>query len=94
MENHTEERKPLVNPEKEAKDKTLASEAEAAAAQDEPMGSIAAAVPGDNAAAEDGIAAGRKPGAEETKIQKEAGPTAGTEFPADKKSAAAGKSAA
>lgn len=64
----------------DAKDKNLAAEAEAAAAKDEPMGSIAAAVPGDNAAAQDAIKPGQRPGAEERKTEKEPGSTAGTEF--------------
>jgi len=93
MENRSQAHKSPEVPVKETEDNSLASEAEAAAAKDEPMGSIAAAVPGDNAAAEDGIVVGRKPGAEETDIEREPGPTAGTEFPADEKNAA-GKNAA
>jgi hypothetical protein len=94
MENHTEARKSPEVPVKATKDESLVSEAETAAAKDEPMGSIASAVPGNDAAAEDGLAPGSRPGAEETDIEREAGPTAGTEFPADNGNAPAGKDGA
>jgi hypothetical protein len=94
MENHNEARKPADATAKDKNDKTLASDAEAAAAKEEPMGSIAAAVPGDDEAAEDGLEPGRKPGAEEPAIRKETGPTAGTEFPAARDGSIEDKNAA
>ena len=81
MENQNEARKPNHESTKDGNDKTLVSEAEAAAAKEEPMGSIAAAVPGDDNAAEKGIEPGQKPGAEDSAIRKQSGSTAGTEFP-------------
>jgi len=84
MENHNQAPKPSDATTKDINDETLVSEEEAAAAKDEPMGSIAAAVPGDDEAAEDGIEPGQKPGAEDPTVEKDPGPTAGTEFPAAK----------
>ena len=78
----------------ETRDKTLVSEAEAAAAKDEPMGSIAAAVPGDDEAAENGLEPGQDPGSEEPTVREEAGPTAGTEFPAAPKGSKENQNAA
>lgn len=64
---------------------SLEAEVEAAAAQDEPMGSIAAAVPGSDKAAQDvskgGKASnGKLPGAEAPQVANATGTTAGTEF--------------
>lgn len=58
----------------------LAAEEERAAASDEPMGSIAAAVPGSNARAQDAIESPQLPGAEEPRIVDKPRTTAGTEF--------------
>jgi hypothetical protein len=95
MEQHSEAQKPagVTAKDEKQKDQNLVADVELAAAKDEPMGSIAAAVPGDDAAAEDGLAPGRHPGAEEPNTGTEAGPTAGTEFPAVKENPAAVKSA-
>ena len=60
-------------------DSNLAAEAESAAAHDEPMGSIAAAVPGSNCLAEKAMETSQRPGAEETKIRDVPETTAGTE---------------
>jgi len=57
----------------------LEAEVERAAAEQEPMGSIAAAVPGDDAAAENAIEAAELPGAEAPEIRDEPETTAGTE---------------
>lgn len=58
----------------------LAAEEERAAASDEPMGSIAAAVPGSNALAQDALKSGKLPGAEEPRVVEKPRTTAGTEF--------------
>jgi hypothetical protein len=94
MEKHTDVSKTANYQAKDAKDKNLAAEVEAAAAKDEPMGSIAAAVPGDNKAAQDAIQPSRKPGAEERETEKESGSTAGTEFHTEEEKAARKKNAA
>jgi len=94
MEKHNEAWTPADATAKDINDETLASEVEAAAAKEEPMGSIAAAVPGSDEAAEDGHEPGRKPGAEEPAVRKDPGPTAGTEFPAAKDSSPENKNAA
>lgn len=57
---------------------SLEAEEESAAAHDEPMGSIAAAVPGDDSLAQDAIETGAQPGAEAPEIQDEPETTAGT----------------
>ena len=51
----------------------------AAAAAAEPMGSIAAAVPGSNHAAEDPMRTGKQPGTEAQEIRNQPDTTAGTE---------------
>jgi hypothetical protein len=58
---------------------SIEAEAESAAARDEPMGSIAAAIPGSNQAAEDVMKHGKLPGAEAPEIRDEPETTAGTE---------------
>ncbi len=63
----------------------LAAEEERAAANDEPMGSIAAAVPGSDALAEDAIENAELPGAEEPEVAAQPETTAGTEFGRDQK---------
>lgn len=58
---------------------SLEAEEESAAAQDEPMGSIAAAVPGDDTLAQDAIHSTEQPGAEAREIRDQPETTAGTE---------------
>lgn len=70
--------KPQQPPAARKPDRTEA-EAESAAAHDEPMGSVAAAVPGSNTAAEDAVH-GTLPGAEAPETRDEPETTAGTEF--------------
>ncbi len=60
-------------------DASLEAEEESAAAQAEPMGSIAAAVPGDDALAQDALETGEQPGAEAKEIRDQPETTAGTE---------------
>ena len=57
---------------------SLEAEEESAAAQAEPMGSIAAAVPGDDALAQDALETGEQPGAEVKEIRDQPETTAGT----------------
>jgi hypothetical protein len=54
------------------------------------MGSIAAAVPGDNRAAQDAAKTGRSPGAESTVIRNRPETTAGTEVKLDQEEAGSG----
>ena len=61
------------------RDQKLEADAESAAAEAEPMGSIAAAVPGDNNAAQDVTETGKSPGAESTVLRDQPDTTAGTE---------------
>lgn len=68
----------------------LEAEAESAAAHDEPMGSIAAAVPGDDAAAEDVVDTAKLPGAEAPEIRDQPETTAGTEAKVEGEGTAAG----
>jgi hypothetical protein len=60
-------------------DSRLEAEVESAAANAEPMGSVAAAVPGDNDAAQDAKVTGARPGAESPVIRDQPKTTAGTE---------------
>ena len=69
----------------------LVGEEELAAANDEPMGSIAAAVPGSNALAQDAIESAELPGAEEPRIVAQPQTTAGTEFKTGARTAGAKK---
>lgn len=59
--------------------KGLEAEVEEAAAEQEPMGSIAAAVPGSDKLAEDALESAKQPGAEAPEIRDEPETTAGTE---------------
>ena len=61
------------------KPSTIEADMEDAAAAAEPMGSIAAAVPGSNHAAEDPLRTGKHPGAEAQEIRNQPDTTAGTE---------------
>jgi hypothetical protein len=58
----------------------LAAELEESASEQEPMGSIAAAVPGSDKLAQDAIETRKRPGAEAREIRSEPETTAGTEF--------------
>jgi hypothetical protein len=60
-------------------DNCLAADAESAAADAEPMGSIAAAVPGSDKLAADALNSGKQPGAEAAEIRNQPRTTAGTE---------------
>lgn len=72
------------------KKNSLAAEEEWAAAREEPMGSIAAAVPGDDAIAQDAIDTAALPGAEAAEIQDQAETSAGTESKAEGESRGSG----
>ena len=80
----TEPKKPAKaetpkQPPAEKKPSTIEAEVENAAAADEPMGSIAAAVPGSNQAAQNPMRTGKHPGAEAQEIRNHPDTTAGTE---------------
>lgn len=62
-----------------ANDSKLEADAESAAAEAEPMGSIAAAVPGNDKTANDVTETGQQPGAESAAIREQPKTTAGTE---------------
>lgn len=88
MEKHRHNTSPANVSTAESIEKRFVSDVEAAAAKDEPMGSIAAAVPGSDKVAEDSLRPGRRPGAEEEEVRPEGGSTAGTEFPVESRKTA------
>jgi hypothetical protein len=84
-----ENRTPMTEPRKDPQpasqkqmpeqDNSLVAEVESAAADAEPMGSIAAAVPGSDKIAADALNSGKQPGAEAAEIRNQPHTTAGTE---------------
>lgn len=62
MEKHTHTTSSAIVMTQESIEKRFVGDVEAAAAKDEPMGSIAAAVPGDDKVAEDSLRSGLEPG--------------------------------
>ena len=78
----TEPRKdphPTTPAQRPKQENCVIAEVESAAADAEPMGSIAAAVPGSDKLAADALKSGKQPGAEATEIRNQPRTTAGTE---------------
>ena len=70
---------PRNNEDTPKQDNCLVAEAESAAADAEPMGSVAAAVPGSDLLAQDSLHSSKQPGAEATELRNQPSTTAGTE---------------
>ncbi len=83
---------PPAKPAKPKGNSQLAGEEERSTAKDEPMGSIAAAVPGSDARAQNAIENAEPPGAEEPQIIAAPETTAGVEFKSGTKPSRARKS--